>query len=428
MKVNFQYGENGLDFDIDDKFNVDILEPDEPEPLADPVESIYKSFNSPQRTKPLKKLLMGRTDGDIVIVVEDHTRPMPTKIALEAYDKIFRELNIEDDRIKILVATGLHRRASPEELKRMMGDEFIERFDIIFHDANKKEELDYVGTTSFGNEVYFNTFYVNAAFKIVTGYVEPHFFAGFSGGRKSLVPGIAGRDTILFNHSPKHIHSGARFGVLKGNLVHEDALEASKFAKPDFATNLILNSAHKVVKVASGSLSAIHSQLVDFQKIHSFKKIQHQYDIVLCGNGGYPLDQNLYQSVKSMAIGELAVKENGVIIAINECSDGVGQEEFNKLINSGKSPEQIYKDALNGAINVPDVWEIQILARVLNKAKIIVVSSMNENEIGNIGLRWAPNVTDALEQAKSILNKKEEELSVLVLPKGPLVIPKLNLD
>ncbi|MCP4763138.1 MAG: nickel-dependent lactate racemase, partial [archaeon] len=327
MKVDFQYGKSGLIFNIPEKYeNVTILEPKEDIGLKDPVNEIYNSFQKPMSSKPLKLLLQRRKVGEIVIIVEDHTRPLKSKSIIEALIKIFSELNINDNEVKILVATGLHRSSTPDELERMLGIDIINRFDIIFHDANNKMDLDNIGENKFGNQIYLNSLYINAGFRIVTGYVEPHFFAGYSGGRKSLIPGIAGKETILNNHSAKNCdNENARFGFLKGNPIHEDASEAVKMAKPDFCINTIINSTHEITKVASGNITSVHNYLVQIQQKKCFSEIDKKFDIILCGNGGYPLDLNLYQSVKSMAIGEIAVKKGGIIISINECSDKVGQ-------------------------------------------------------------------------------------------------------
>lgn len=429
MHVDFLYGKSGLQFNISDIFKTLIIEPKEEQKLDNPIEQIYQSFLNPMSSKPLKRLLEHRNEGEIIIVVEDHTRPLPSKYIIDALSKLFEEMNISDSEIKILVATGLHRSPNSEELVRMIGEDAVNRYDVIFHDANDKFSLENVGKTTSNTPIYINSRYVNSRFKIITGYVEPHFFAGFSGGRKSLVPGIAGKETILRNHSAKNIDSiNARFGILDGNPIHEDSLEAGRIPKikPDFCINATINSNHKITKVASGNFIAVHNYLVQSQRKTCFKTIEGRYDIVICGNGGYPLDLNLYQAVKSMAIGEMAVKPNGIIIAVNECVNGVGQEIFGELINSGKLPSEIYQDCLNGKINTVDIWEIQIMVRIMMKNKIIVVSQMKKEELGNIGLIYAEDMKQAIQIAVKLLNKPENEISILIFPKGPLILPELK--
>ncbi|MFX1448883.1 MAG: hypothetical protein ACFFCG_12275, partial [Promethearchaeota archaeon] len=186
------------------------------------------------------------------------------------------------------------------------------------------------------------------------------------------------------------------------------------------------NEDHEITQVATGDLEKVHKRLVNYQNKYIFKEIQEPYDIVVCGNGGYPLDINLYQAVKSMAIGEMGVKQGGTIISVNQCGEGVGvgQDKFKELIFSGKTPEEIYNDILNKKIVVADQWEIQVLTRILMKAEIYLVSNMKEEEIGNIGLKHANTVEDAIKQS---LNKHGKDASILILPNGPQILPFINI-
>ncbi|MBN2155990.1 MAG: nickel-dependent lactate racemase [Candidatus Lokiarchaeota archaeon] len=428
MEIEFQYGSTGVRFEIPDESHSRVMKANKMSVLKDPVGEIYTKLNNPMNSQPFDQLLrkkMRNPEDYIIILVDDHTRPISSKFFLDALSKIFQNHNIGDERIKILVAAGLHRKSSLLELKRMLGEEHINRFDILFHDANNEMELEYIGETSRGTGVYLNTHYVQAAFRIASGYVEPHFFSGYSGGRKAIVPGIAGKSTILRNHSEKNIDSRyARFGILEHNPLHEELVEATRLLKPDFCINAIINQNHQITHIAAGNIFAVHNHLVQIQERECFREISKLYDIVICGNGGFPLDLNLYQAVKSMAIGELACKKQGVIIAVNECRDGVGQEYFNKLNNSGYTPEEIYKNALSGKLNIPDIWQIQVMARILMHHTVYIVSSMKESQIGNIGLKHAETVEKAIKFASKDLQKKMDEISILVLPDGPKVLPK----
>jgi len=429
MEIDFSYGNTGLKITIADTFKTTVFRAGENPSLEDPVNFILAKLDHPMNSQPLHQLLdkklKNNQDGEIIILIDDHTRPISSKLFLDALSKVFLSKNIEDEWVKILVSTGLHRNPSPIELKRMLGDEHIDRFDIIYHNAHNELELDLVGSTPSGNKIYLNSHYVQANFRIVTGYVEPHFFSGYSGGRKAVVPGIAGRSTILYNHSAANIDSPfARFGVLEKNKLHEEMIEATRLLKPEFCINGVVNRNHDLTHVAAGNIFAVHNHLVHIQQNDCFRQIPHKYDIVICGNGGYPSDLNLYQSVKSMAIGELACKIGGVIITANECRDGVGQDSFNSLINSGKSPKAIYENALKGEIKIPDVWQIQVMARILMRHSVYVVSSMKESDLGNTGLKYAQTVEDALEYGLRELGKKASDISVLVLPDGHLVLPR----
>lgn len=207
--------------------------------------------------------------------------------------------------------------------------------------------------------------------------------------------------------------------------MHRNAIEISKLVGADFTISTCINERHEIVKVAAGNLENVHEELVDYQLKHIFEETKEPYDIVVCGNGGYPLDLNLYQAVKSMAIGEIAVKQDGTIISVNECAEGVGNghEKFKELIFSGVKPEVLYDKILKGEIVAPDQWEIQVLSRILMKAEIIIVSNLDENEIGNIGLKYAKTVEEGIMMA---LEKAGLNVKILILPKGPQILPILK--
>jgi nickel-dependent lactate racemase len=208
--------------------------------------------------------------------------------------------------------------------------------------------------------------------------------------------------------------------------MHKHSLEIAKKAEVDYIVNICINEEHKVTQVAAGDLKKAHEDLVNYQLQYVFKEIKEPYDIVVCGNGGYPLDLNLYQAVKSMAIGEMAVKRGGTIISVNECSEGVGlgQDKFNELIFSEKNPEEIYNKIRKKEIVVSDQWQIQVLTRILMKSEIYIVSNMKKEEIGNIGLKYADTVENAI---KDSLIKHGKDARILILPNGPQILPLLNI-
>lgn len=425
MKVNFKYGTEGLTFELSNSLNSKILKARSEEIISSVVEAIKNKINNPIGTLSLTKLISKISPlNKICIVISDATRPAPSKIMLTAIIEVLEENGVRDDQIRILIATGLHRKSRNDELERIIGRDFLKRFEFIDHKAENSDDLKFLGDTEEGSPIYINKYYLESNFKIITGYVEPHFFAGFSGGKKSIVPGIAGAETIKANHSAKNISSPyARFGVFKENPLHKNSIEISKKAGVDFCVNVCINDQHLITKIAAGDFEKVHEFLVNYQLKQVFQEIDEQYDIVICGNGGFPLDINLYQAVKSMALGELAVKEGGYIISVNEMSDGVGHEKFRELLFCGRTPKEIYNDIVSEKIKVADQWEIQILTRVLQKARIIVVSNLSEDQIGNIGLIYAKTIEDAI---KTALNELGQNAKILVLPDGPLVLPKLS--
>lgn len=422
--MKLDYGKEGLDINIKTKWNVTIVEPFKQTPFHNPIEKIKESIKNPIGTLPLSQILKNKKKlKTVCIVVSDSTRPVPSKLILEALVEELNDLGINNKQITILIATGLHRKSYEEELIQIVGKKLKSRIKIKNHVAIDRNSISKVSISNQIGSILINKTYYKADLKILTGYVEPHFFFGFSGGRKSIVPGIAGAETIQKNHSADNINSPyARFGIYKENPLHKEAVEISKKVGVDFIVNVCTNEDHKIVDVAAGDFEKAHERLVEYQLKYIFKPIKDLYDIVICGNGGYPLDRNLYQAVKSMAIGEMAVKDGGTIISVNECIDGIGigQDEFKDLLYSEMTPSQIHQKILVKEINTHDQWEIQILARILMKATIFVISKLKQDEIGNIGLKYAKTVEEAIEDC---LKKHGSNASILILPRGPQILP-----
>ena len=425
--MKFDYGKDGIEINLDPSWNVDVILPKKQKVIENPVEIIRENIKNPIGSPPLLDIVKKKISSQrVCIVVNDATRPVPSHIILEALVKELNEYGIPQAQIDILIATGLHRPSNWNEIEHIVGKKLTRHINILGHPAKDKAYLKKLGESSNGTPIYINKHFYESDLKILTGYVEPHFFFGFSGGRKSISPGIAGEETIIDNHSADNIASPyARFGIYKENPMHQISLEIAKKVGVDFIVNVCINEEHKITQVAAGDLEKAHEYLVDYQLKNVFREISDPYDIVVCGNGGYPLDLNLYQAVKSMALGEMAIKEGGTIISVNECSEGVGigQDEFKELIFSSIAPKDIYEKILNKEILVPDQWEIQVLARVLMKAEIFIVSSLKENEIGNIGLKYARNVEEAITLS---LKKHGPNAKILFLPNGPQILPLLK--
>ncbi len=422
--MRLDYGKKGIEIKLDPDLNVTIIKPFIQKPLDNPIKKIREVINNPIGTLSLTDIIKSKNNlKSVCIVTCDATRPLPSNIILEALIEELSVAGVKDNQITILIATGLHRASRDDELERILGKKLKNKIKAVDHVATDNNYLEFLGNTSDNIPIYINKFYYESDLKILTGYVEPHFFFGFAGGRKSIVPGIAGAETIQGNHSAEMISSRySRFGIYKENPMHKNAMEILNLAGVDFIVNVCINEDHKIVKVTAGDIQKAHEKLVNYQSKHVFNEIKELYDIVICGNGGYPLDLNLYQAVKSMAIGEMAVKKGGTIIAVNECAEGIGlgQDKFKDLLFSGMKPSDINKKILNKEIVVSDQWEIQILTRILMKADIFVISELIESEIGNIGLKYAETVEDAI---RICLEKYGKSASILILPSGPQVLP-----
>jgi len=423
----FDYGKNGLEISLDPNWNTTVYNPERQEPLESPVEIIRNAIKNPLGTEPLEKTVRSKkVINKVCIVASDATRPVPSHLILEGLVKELNDYGIQDDQIIILIATGLHRPSRDEEIDRIVGNKLRKRLLIVDHIATDKSYQIFLGIASDDIPIYINKHYYNADLKILTGYVEPHFFFGFAGGRKSLIPGIAGAETIQANHSAENIASPySRFGIYEKNPMAKNSTEITKKIGVDFVINVCINEDHNITAVAAGGFEQVHEKLVNYQLKKIFKEISDPYDVVVCGNGGYPLDLNLYQAVKSMAIGEMGVKEGGTIISVNECADGIGigQDKFKEMLFSGMQPKEIYEKILKKEILVPDQWEIQVLTRVMMKAEVYVVSKLKKNEIGNIGLKYAEIVEEAINKS---LKKHGSNAKILILPHGPQVLPLLK--
>lgn len=422
--MNVDYGKEGLEIEINPRWKISTIHPKMQNVIKTPVETIKDAILNPIGSVSLSEIIKNKQKlTKVCIVIDDATRPVPSYLILEALIELLHDYSVFNSQIIILIATGLHRKSSEEELKRMIGNKLFGKIKVVNHDATNKEDLSFLGTTKDQIPIYINKHYYESDLKIITGYVEPHFFFGFSGGAKSIVPGIAGVKTIQANHSAENIASPyARFGVYENNPMAILSNEITAIVGVDFTVNVCINEKHKITQVFAGDLKAVHRRLVNYQLNHIFCKIPHFFDIVICGNGGYPLDLNLYQAVKSMAIGEMGVKEGGTIISVNECSDGIGlgQEQFKELLFSGLSPKYLHEKILSQEIIVPDQWEIQVLARVMMRAEIYLISRLKESEIGNIGLKYAKSIESAIEKA---LKKHGKNAEILILPNGPQILP-----
>lgn len=422
MFYKLPYGKNNMNFELPgDRVKAVLTSSVESyDPGSTEEELVKKAIISPIASKPLKELAKGKEK--IVIISSDHTRPVPSHITMPILLSEIREGNPTVD-IVILVATGFHRPSTEEELRDKYGDKIVDTERIINHDSRDMSSMVKIGTLPSGGELIINKLAVEADLLIAEGFIEPHFFAGFSGGRKSVLPGIASKDTVLANHCSEFIrHEKARTGVLDGNPLHEDMVYAAKKAGLAFILNVILNDEKKIINAFAGEREKAHEEGCQF--LSSLAGVgKTETEIVITSNGGYPLDQNIYQSVKSMTAAEACCKENGVIIVATECSDGHGGESFYKTFAEGRSVQQIMDriDERSRSETIPDQWESQVLARILLKNNVILVTDVSEEIVENMFMHWAPNIETAVEMADKILEKKG---NITIIPDGISVIVK----
>lgn len=387
-------------------------------------ELVADALANPIGSPKLSDLAKGKKN--CVIISSDHTRPVPSHVIMPQLLAELRKGNPDID-ITILIATGMHRATTKEELIAKYGKEIAEHEKFVIHVSRNDEDMVSIGTLPSGGDCRINKLAANADLLISEGFIEPHFFAGMSGGRKSVLPGIASKVTVLANHCSEFINSPhARTGILQGNPIHEDMLYAAKAAKLAFICNVVIDADKKVIAAFAGDREKAHYAGADFEmKLAGVKPVPA--DIVITTNGGYPLDQNIYQSVKGMTAAEATCKEGGVIIDVSSCSDGHGGEDFYNNLKNAESIQKAMDEILARGRNetVFDQWEAQILMRMLLKFTIIMVTEAPQQMVEDMHMKYTASVDDALAMAKEVLAKKGiTDPKITVIPDGVSVIVK----
>ena len=377
-------------------------------------ELVEAALAAPIGSDTLENLAVGKEN--VVLIASDHTRPVPSKVLVPPMLRAIRRGN-PDAKITILIATGCHRGTTKDELIEKFGPEIVANERIVIHDCAVDEEMVTIGTLPSGGTLRINRIAAEADLLISEGFIEPHFFAGFSGGRKSVLPGIAARETVYWNHNAEFIASDlARTGILEGNPIHRDMIYAAKTAKLAFICNVVINAQHQVVGAFAGDCEQAHIAGTELLKglCQCPKALA---DIVITSNNGYPLDQNIYQAVKGMTSGEATCKEGGVIIMVAACNDGHGGESFMKTMTQDLSPAEILAriQATPKKDTVPDQWESQILARILSKFQVVLVSQCDPDLVKAMKMVPTQNLSQALALAENLLGRPG---SVTAIPEG----------
>jgi len=421
--IDIPYSNKTLKINIEDKNLKGILESKANNYRASisQDEIVNKALDNPVGSKSLEELVEGKNN--MVIITSDHTRPVPSKITMPILLKRIRKVN-PNINIKILIATGFHRPTTKEEMINKFGKTIAENEEIINHISTDESTLVNVGTLPSGGELYLNKLAMETELLISEGFIEPHFFAGFSGGRKSVLPGIASAKTIMANHCSEFINSSkARTGIIKDNPIHKDMLYAAEKANLAFILNVVIDEDKNIINAFAGDSKLAHEEGCKFvMELSSVKSIPS--DIVVSSNGGYPLDQNIYQSVKGMTAAEATCRKGGVIIMIAACNDGHGGQSFYDNVAQAKNPQELLDKVLTVPRNetIPDQWEFQILARILCNYTVIMVTDMCDPDmIKSMHMKHANTFEEALEMAYKIKGKDAE---VVVIPNGVGVVVK----
>src|SRR6186713_679227 len=369
MRVRLDYGTEGLEVDLPDE-HVTVIEPIPRAAVTDPHATLLSAMRAPLDRPPLSELV--RTGQRVAISVCDITRAQPRRDMLRALFEEMPQVRPED--VTILIATGTHRINTPPELERMLGRDILSRYRVINHDSRDPSSLGRVGVTSTGVEVFLNTAWLDADVRITTGFVEPHFFAGFSGGPKMMAPGLAGLKTVMTLHDAQHIgHPLATWGVTEGNPVHDDVREIARMVGVHFAIDVTLNREQKITAAFAGDVFAEHRAACAYARDTAMRQVPSPFDVVVTTNSGYPLDQNLYQAVKGMSAAAKIVKRGGTIVAAAECRDGLPNHgSYGEVLASAENPAQLLEMICTPGYSVPDQWQVQVQAQIQTKANVLI--------------------------------------------------------
>ncbi|MDD3335965.1 MAG: nickel-dependent lactate racemase [Eubacteriales bacterium] len=418
--LSLPYGRGQMVVHVQDAHLKGVLRPAHQERGTETEEAMVRSaLSAPIASSRLSELAKGKSK--ILVITSDHTRPVPSHITMPLYLEEIRK-GSPNAEIRILIATGMHRPTTEAELRQKLGDKIVNDEQIVVHDAQKDEDMVRLGTLPSGGELWLNRLITWAELVVSEGFIEPHFFAGFSGGRKSILPGVASRKTVLYNHNAQFIKSPyAAQGSLAENPIHQDMLFAAQKAGLRFILNVLIDADKRIVAAVAGDPVQAHAE--GCKLCGEATKVQRvTADIAITSNGGYPLDQNVYQSVKGMTAAESCVRPGGVIIMCAALGDGHGGESFFRWFADRDNAAQVTRDIENiqpGDTRM-DQWEAQILARVMNHATcIFVTGEENRALVEQMHLRWAATADDALAQAQELLGP---DATVAVIPDGVGVI------
>lgn len=421
MRVHLEYGRTGLDVELPDRSVVRTLSYKSVPPLSDPATALLKVLQHPTGSLPLAQLASGRRDACILIC--DVTRPVPNEMMLRPLLRILEDRGIPRENILILIATGLHRPNEGDELTEMVGSFIAENYRIENHHGQKLEEHTGLGTSPRGVPIWLDTRYVQADLKIAVGLIEPHFMAGFSGGRKLICPGIAALETIKVWHSPaflEHPHAGS--GILDGNPVHEENTWIARRAGCDFIANVVIDAQRRALKFVAGDMEQAFLEGCEFVRGIVVDTVPEPVDIVVTSCAGYPLDTTFYQSVKGMGAALPIVKEGGTIILAASLTEGIGSPQFCSLFRESASLAEFMEKIL-GDYFVMDQWQLEKMGQVCRKAKVRVVSDgLPAETLDRLFVQSAPSVEAAVAEA---LEEYGPDAKIAVIPKGPYVVAQV---
>jgi nickel-dependent lactate racemase len=421
MRVHLAYGQDRLPVELPDACTT-VIEPVQALAIADEKQAVLKALVNPIQCRPLAQWL--RPDSRVCITFTDKTRATPNHRLIPWLLEYLEPL-VARDRITLINSLGTHRPNSRTELETMLSPEIMSKYRVVDNEPDNPAAHMVVGKNRQGQPALISRHFMEADVRLVTGFIEPHFFAGFSGGPKGIMPGVACLQTVMGNHCPRHMdHPMAAFGITEGNPIWEEMRDIALMTGPCFLLNVTLNTERKITGVFAGDLLAAHRQGTEFVRRSAMREVDGLFDIVVTTNSGYPLDLNLYQGVKGMCAGARIVKPGGLLILACECRDGVPDgSPYEQILHSGKSPEEILQRMLHASEVKSEQWQAQIQAIIQRKAEVLLYSSLPDNVVRSCHLRSCKDISTTVAQR---LEKLGPSGRVAVLPEGPLTIPYLK--
>jgi len=418
MKAGLLCGEKTVDLELPE--SVRSLEMKPMQPLDDPTDSVLEALSRPIGTPPLKELARGKKSA--CVVISDVTRPVPNRLILPPLLRVLQEGGISRENITILIATGMHRPNQGEELEMMVGREISANFNIENHYCRKPEGYRKVDEID-GAPIEVNSRYLDAELKILTGLIEPHFYAGYSGGGKAILPGISSFETMKFMHSYKMIdHPGVTNCVLEGNPFHEYVIRVTQLVGADFILNVVIDKRRRMAGVFAGHYNDAHLAGCDMVRRHSLVYLDEEADLVITSGGGYPLDATFYQISKALICARDILKRGGTILVICQCREGLGSPEFCGIMRSPLSPEEFFHRYCDPKNFVIDQWCAQNIYQALDHAGKVYLYSpgLSPEDAKNMGLIMVERPQETVE---ALL---ETDPIAVVIPDGPYVVGKVK--
>ena len=420
MQYSLAYGRERLIVELPEKNVVKVLKIQPAAAIEDPIDAVFDVLEEPIETEPLAAIAEGKKSACVVVC--DITRPVPNTVILLPILQTLEDSGIDVSKITILIATGLRRTSTAEERVEIIGEDILLRkFKVSDHSSRKLHQHEYLGVTKSGTPIWVDRRYLEAEVKILTGMIEPDSIAGFSGGRKSMCPGIAAAETVIACYSPQLLeHESVRPGSIEDNPVHAEQMEIARKAGCDFVVNVILNQDRKISKVVGGHLNHAFLKGVSIARKCLTDTVEKQVDIVVTSGGGEPFDKTLCQTIRGIANALDIVKPGGTIIIASACGEGLGNEEFKEIAEQFSSIDDFMATIMSGEQSFIDQWQLEELAKALWKGKVKVVSGgIPAETLQKFFVVPCVSVEEAVADA---LQEYGEGASIAVIPEGPCVL------